>query len=79
MAVTCKAFFGTQFILYSNEQETDKSKSIFVNYSHAIEGKIEGRIELLGRRGRRRKQLLDDFKEERGYGKLKEETLDRTV
>jgi hypothetical protein len=30
-------------------------------------------------RGRRRKQLLDDLKEMRGYGKLKEETLDRTV
>ena len=34
---------------------------------------------MLGRRGRRCKQLLDDFKWERGYGKLKEETLDRTV
>jgi hypothetical protein len=28
-----------------------------------------------GRRGRRRKQLLDDCKEERGYWKLKEEAL----
>ena len=26
-----------------------------------IEGKIEGRIEVTGRRGRRRKRLLDDF------------------
>ena len=32
-----------------------------------------------GRRGRRRKQLLDDVKEGRGYYKLKEETLDRAV
>jgi len=31
-----------------------------------IEGKIEGRIELKGRRGRKRKQLLDDLKETRG-------------
>ena len=31
------------------------------------------------RRGRRRKNLLDDFKEKRGYSHLKEETLDRTV
>ena len=30
-------------------------------------------------RGRRRKQLLDDLKETRGYCKLKEEALDRTV
>jgi 1-aminocyclopropane-1-carboxylate deaminase/D-cysteine desulfhydrase-like pyridoxal-dependent ACC family enzyme len=37
---------------------------------------MQGRIEMLGRRGRRRKQLLDDFKEERGYGKLKEEILE---
>jgi hypothetical protein len=30
------------------------------------------------RRGRRRKQLLDDLNEMRGYWKLKEEALDRT-
>jgi len=28
---------------------------------HVIEGKIEERIEVTGRRGRRRKKLLDDF------------------
>jgi len=33
---------------------------------HVTEGKIEGRIEVMGRRGRRREQLLDDFKETRG-------------
>jgi hypothetical protein len=32
-----------------------------------IEGKLEGRIEMTGRRGRRRKQLLDDLKEKKGY------------
>jgi hypothetical protein len=31
-----------------------------------------------GRQERRRKQLLNDFKENRGYWKLKEEALDRT-
>ena len=31
------------------------------------------------RRGRRRKQLLDDLKETRGYCKLKEKTLYRSV
>jgi hypothetical protein len=29
---------------------------------HVIEGKLEGRIEMTGRRGRRSKQLLDDLK-----------------
>ena len=46
---------------------------------HVIEGTIEGRIEVVGGRGRRGKQLLDDLKESRGYWKLKEEVLDRTV
>jgi hypothetical protein len=32
-----------------------------------------------GRRGRRCKKLLDDFKEKRGYCKLKEKAPDRTV
>ena len=31
------------------------------------------------RRGRRRKKLLDDLKEGRGYCQLKEEALDRTM
>jgi hypothetical protein len=34
---------------------------------HVIEGKLEGRIEMTGRRGRRRKQLLDDLKEKKRY------------
>jgi hypothetical protein len=44
-----------------------------------IEGKLEGSIEITRRRGRTRKQLLDDLKEKRGYCKLEEEALDRTV
>jgi hypothetical protein len=43
--------------------------------THVIEGKIERKIEVKGRKGRRRKQLLDDLKEKRGYWKLKEEAL----
>ena len=43
------------------------------------EGKMGGRIEVTGRRGRRRKQPLDYLKKKIGYWKLKEETLDRTV
>jgi hypothetical protein len=46
---------------------------------HVIEGKLEGGIEMTGRRGRRRNQLLDDLKEKRRYWNLKEEALDRTV
>jgi hypothetical protein len=32
-----------------------------------IEGKLEGRIEMAERRGRRCKKLMDDLKENRGY------------
>jgi len=35
-----------------------------------IEGKIKGGIEVTGRRGRRRRKLLDDLKERRGYSHL---------
>jgi hypothetical protein len=43
--------------------------------SHIIEGKIMG----TRRRGRRRKQPLDDLKEARRYWKFKEEAQDRTL
>jgi hypothetical protein len=42
--------------------------------NHVTEGKIARR----GRRGRRRKQLLDNIKKSRGYWQLKDEALDRT-
>jgi hypothetical protein len=32
-----------------------------------VEGKMEVRIQVTGRRGRRRKQLLDDLREKRSY------------
>jgi hypothetical protein len=45
---------------------------------HVIEGKIDGRIGVTGRRGRRCKQLFDTLlKEKRRYWKLKEEAVDR--
>jgi hypothetical protein len=44
-----------------------------------IEGKIQGGIEVTERQGRRRRKLLDDLKERRGYSYLKEEALDRTM
>jgi hypothetical protein len=44
-----------------------------------IEGKIQGRTEMTGRQGIRRRQLLDDLKERRRYSHLKEEALDCTI
>ena len=44
-----------------------------------IEGKIKWQIEVTRRRERRRKKLLDDLKDRRGYCQFKEEALDRTM
>ena len=44
-----------------------------------MEEKIKGWIKVTGRRGRRRTELLDYLKETRGFWKLKEEAVDRTV
>ena len=44
-----------------------------------IEGKIKGQIEVTRRQGRRRKKLLEDLKDRKGYCELKEEAVDRTV
>jgi hypothetical protein len=41
--------------------------------------KEKGGIKVTGRRGRRRRKLLDDLKERRGYSHLKEEALDRNM
>ena len=48
---------------------------------HTVEGKIKRGIGMTERQGRRCKQVLDDFKEreKRGYWKLRDEALDRTV
>ena len=44
-----------------------------------IEGKMKGEMDVTRRRGRRRKKLLDDLEDRRGYSHLKEEALDRTM
>ena len=44
-----------------------------------IEGKKKGEMEVTRRRGRRRKKLLNDLKDRRGYSQSKEEALDRTM
>ena len=43
------------------------------------EGKIKGEIEVTERQGRRRRELLDELKERRGYCYLKEEAVDLTM
>jgi hypothetical protein len=45
---------------------------------HLVSGRMEGGVEVAGRQRKRRKQLLDDRKETRGYWKFKEEALDHT-
>jgi hypothetical protein len=68
-------------------REISKRKSNWIGHilrrnsllQRVIKGKIKGGIEVTGRRGRRRRKLLDDLKERRGYSHLKEEALDRTM
>jgi hypothetical protein len=65
--------------------EIRKRKANWIGYilrrncllKEVIEGKIQGRIEVTRRRVRRRKKLLDDLGDRRGYSHLKEEALDR--
>ena len=44
-------------------------------YNGLLKKRYKG-IEVTGRQGRRRRKLLDDLKERRGYSHLKEEALD---
>jgi hypothetical protein len=46
---------------------------------HVTEGRLEGGIEVTGRRGKRYTQLLGDLKGKSRYRKLKEEALDHTL
>ena len=77
-----------EVLLRVNEQrnilhEIRKRKAYWIGRNfllqQVIEGKIKGQIEVTRRRGRRRKKLLDDLKDRRGYCQLKEESLDRTM
>jgi hypothetical protein len=64
--------------------EIRKRKANWIGYilrsncllKEVIEGKIKGRIEVTRRRWRRRKKLLDDLGDRRGYSHLKEEAVD---
>ena len=55
------------------------SKSVFCLITIFLATSIKRQMEVARRRGRRRKKLLDDLKEKRGYSHLKEEALDRTM
>jgi FlaA1/EpsC-like NDP-sugar epimerase len=44
-----------------------------------IKGNVKGEMGVTRRRGRRRKKLLGDLKDRRGYSHLKEEALERTM
>ena len=67
--------------------ETSKRRANWIGYilrrncllKQVIEGKIKGEMEVIKRRGRRRRKLLYDLKNRRGYSHLKEEALDRTM
>jgi hypothetical protein len=76
---------GEEYRTYKKERE--KKKANWIGHilrrncllKHVIERKLQGRIEMTGRRGRRRKQLLNNLKKTRGSWRFKEEVLDRTV
>jgi hypothetical protein len=67
--------------------EISKRKANWIGYvlrrnyllRKVIEGKIKGVIEESGRRGGRRRKLLDDLNERRRYLHLKGEAQDRTM
>ena len=81
-----------EVLLRVNEQrnilrEIRKRKATWIGHilhrncflKHVIEGKIKGEMDVTRRWGRRRKKLLDDLKDRRGYSHLKEEAFDRTM
>ena len=73
---------GEEYPTYSNRRKGNWIGHILRRnclLKHITEGKIEGGIEVTGRRGRRRKQLLDDLHEKRRYWNLKEEAPDRFI
>ena len=93
MENSCTDHVKNEYILYGVKGErnivhtVNRGKGNWIGHilcrncllKRVIERKIEGRIEMTGRRGRRSKQLLDDLKEKRGKWKLKEEALDRRL
>jgi hypothetical protein len=56
-----------------------RKKANFLRRNYFVIRVTEGKIEWKGRRGKRRKKLLDDLKEKKRYWNFKEEVLDRTA
>jgi len=48
-------------------------------YNGLLKERYKGGIKMTGLQGRRRRKLLDNLKERRGYSDLKEEALDCTM
>jgi len=55
-----------------------RNKKILISFDFNT-SKIKGEMEVTRRRGRRRRKLLDDLKDWRGYSHLKEEALYRAM
>jgi hypothetical protein len=72
-SLSSTTFINFNFIEFDIFQYNDHFNCLL---KEVIEGKIKERIEVTRRRGRRRKQLLDDLGDRRGYSNL-EEALDR--
>jgi hypothetical protein len=66
---------GIWTVLWSHLFLTVQTASSHIDCSYCLI--TEGRTLVTGRRVRRCKQIVDDVKDKRGYGKLKEATLDR--
>jgi hypothetical protein len=69
---------GISYVENKKEDYLDWSRGNCL-LKRVIEGKVEGRIEVSRRRGRRRKELLGELQERKGYRRLKDGALDRIV
>jgi hypothetical protein len=68
---------GISYMKYVNGRRTGLVESAFCN--GLLKERYKRGIDVTGRQGRRRRKLLDDLKERRGYYHLKEVTVDRTM
>jgi hypothetical protein len=69
---------GKEYPTYSKRREANGIGHI-LHRNCSLKLVVEGKVEGMGRQGRRYKQLLAVLKEWKGYWKLKEETLDHAV
>jgi hypothetical protein len=66
-------------VLYTFKLRKANWNGHLLRRNYLLKGVTEGWVVGMGRRGRRRKQLLDDVKETKIYWKLKKEALCRTL